>query len=702
MSENNLDTLDNNNPINLDNIDNIGILDPSGENPNPLTGEPYSDKYKQLSKQWAKLPAYSKRTEIINTIKDNKVILITSGTGSGKTVLIPKFCLHAFNYDARIAITLPKRMITQSSAEYAAATLDVKIGSHVGYQFRGSDKKAKGVNNKLIYATDGTIKARLMNDPLLKDFDAVIIDEAHERKVNIDLLLYMLKNVIENRDDFKLIIMSATINSQIFKAYYKDSNYTHIDVGGGTNYPIKSIFLEQNLKDNQYVEKGVEVIKKILKETDDGDILFFVTGANEARDVCSQLGDGDHFCVEVYSGMDKEKKELSVDKDLYKEKTGKTRKVAVSTNVAESSMTIDGIKYVIDAGMENFSYYDPKQRANALDKQFITQAQAKQRMGRTGRTGPGICYHLYTQEVFDEVMKKFPEPEIRKSNLYDNFLNLLRIESIGNVTKLKEVISKFIEPPPKDYVDSGLGLLKELRLIKDGRTTQLGEKIDNMRMDPMEGLAVYAAYHLNCMKEVIMILAMISASRGSVAKFFKLPQDIVGRDNRKRLKAMTEKFEFHKANFNTRYGDHLSLLKMMDRFRERKDKQEKLFKWAHSHFLRLDVFNDSRKDFRRMYGITRRELKEDKIEIPNIMEYDLNYRIMAAFMFGFRTQIVKVKDVIGTMIGGKTSFIDDVKDNNIVLYHELFSQNGNKSLNVVTKISKKSVELLNILVELIK
>jgi pre-mRNA-splicing factor ATP-dependent RNA helicase DHX15/PRP43 len=224
----------------------IGILDPDGTNPNPLTGEAYSEKYRELSAKWREFPAYQKVNEILKAIKDNNVILVTSGTGSGKTVLIPKFCLHALNYDAKIGITLPKKIITKSAAEFAAATLDVKLGDVVGYQYRGSDRKHRSSKNKLLYATDGTIMARLLSDPLLKDFDAVIIDEAHERSVRIDFLLYLLKDVIKNRPEFKLIIMSATINVDIFKKYYESMAFVHIDIGGRTNYEIESIFLKNS------------------------------------------------------------------------------------------------------------------------------------------------------------------------------------------------------------------------------------------------------------------------------------------------------------------------------------------------------------------------------------------------------------------------------------------------------------------------
>ena len=217
----------------------IGILDPDGKNNNPLNNNTYSENYKILSKIWKNFPAYKYAKDILHGIKHNQVILVVSGTGSGKTVLIPKFALHILDYKGKIAITLPKQIIAKSAAEFAAATLDVKIGEHVGYQYKGESKHSK--DTKLLYATDGTIVAHLMSDPLLLEFDTVIIDEAHERKVQIDFLMYLLRNVLQNRPTFKVIIMSATINAEVFESYFSKYKFTRFDIGTETHYPIESI-----------------------------------------------------------------------------------------------------------------------------------------------------------------------------------------------------------------------------------------------------------------------------------------------------------------------------------------------------------------------------------------------------------------------------------------------------------------------------
>lgn len=686
---------------------NIGILDPDGSNPNPLNNEIYSDKYKELSAKWREFPAYEKADEIINTIKKNQVILVTSGTGSGKTVLVPKFCLHALDYKAKIAVTLPKQMIAKSAAEFAAATLDVELGKDVGYQYRGSNKNHRSDSNKLLYATDGTIVARLMSDPLLKDFDVVIIDEAHERKVQIDFLLYLLRNVIKDRPEFKLIIMSATINVDIFKKYYSDYSFSYVDIGGKTNYPIESIFLDKNISVNEYVETGIQTIRKIIDNSEDGDILFFVTSISETMDVCEKLEDIGQYCVEVYSGMDENKKKIAQEKELYKEISGKGRKIVIATNVAESSLTIDGIKYVIDAGLELFSCYDPNIRANVLEKQFITHAQAKQRMGRAGRTGPGICYHLYTKKTFDTDMKRFPEPNIRTSNLYAEFINLLTLDSVGNTDNLEKMLNDFIEPPNEEYVNESLNILRELGLVKNKVLTSLGKIVSELRMDPMEALSIYCAYHMNCIKEVIAIISMINTTKGNITALFNLPIETAGESDTKQLKFLMKKFETAIEVFNNKYGDHISLLKMFNTYLKKRKSESSLKEWIYTYFLKRSTFDKAKINHKRYYSVYSR-LNVEKIPIDGLMDYDISYRILASFMFGFRINLgsMSSKGINTDKADGidinKYSFIrSDTQKKKIVVYYELFKSNK-LSMNIVSTVPKKSIDLFEKFMTLLK
>jgi pre-mRNA-splicing factor ATP-dependent RNA helicase DHX15/PRP43 len=686
----------------------IGILDPLGLELNPLTGKEYSDTYKELGKIWSKFPAYEKSEDIIKGIIDNNVILITSGTGSGKTVLVPKYCLHAFNYKGKIAVTLPKQVITESAAEFAAKTLDIKLGEQVGYKFRGSNKKAYSPNNNLLYATDGTIVAKILKDPTLKEFDAVIIDEAHERKVQIDFLLYLLKEVIKNRPEFKLIIMSATIDVTIFKKYYDDFKFLHLDIGGKTNYKITSKFLDKNLKGNEYIDEGINIIKKLLNEKEDGDILFFVSSISETKSICEKLDseNNNHFCVEVYSGMDKNRQILAQEKDLYKEQYNKTRKVAISTNVAESSLTIDGIKFVIDSGLELYNYYDPEKRSNVLEKQFITHAQAKQRMGRAGRTSPGICYHLYTENTFNKEMRKFPEPEIKKSNLDYEFLKLLQIPSIQSVDNLRKILKEFIEPPSQLYIDSGLNTLQTLNLIDLNGVTTLGKIVTDLQMDPMEAMAFFASHHLNCSKEVAVILSMIGASRASISQFFNKPNEILLNKKDNRMIILNRKFNESMISLTSKYGDHITLLLLFNKYLENKDDKKKLEEFTYKYFLRNDTLNKSKQTFNRVYGIYKRGLLNKKMKIDKLMDFDIRHRVLTALYFGFKINSSLISDIKADI--SKSSFINysfDPKSSSgrkkKVLYHELFTTSGKTNMNIISVITPHTLELYEIFVKVL-
>jgi HrpA-like RNA helicase len=551
----------------------IGILDPAGHQPNPLTGQAYSDTYKNLGKIWSQYPAYLKAEEIIKDIATNQVLLVISGTGSGKTVLVPKFTLHVLNYDEKIAITLPKQNSAESAAEFSAKTLDVQLGKEVGFKYKGSDKRMLSDSTKLLYATDGTVVAQLMKDPSLSDYSAVIIDEAHERKIQIDFLLYLLRNTLKLRPEFKLIIMSATINKELFTNYFEDFKFKAIELGGVTNYPITSIFLEKPITNKEYMKYGLEIIKKIeatnssspANSSNPEDILFFVTSANETRQTCDQINDNNKlgYCTELYAGLSQDKQKLALDKDSYKIISNKHRKIVTATNVAESSLTIDGIKYVIDSGYELLSSYDPILNARILEKKFVSQAQVIQRKGRAGRTSPGLCYHLYTKEEFDNKMKDFPEPAIRTSNLYDECIRLLHQPYIRTVDNLRDILNGFIEPPKTRFVNSALSLLTRLDLIEDDKISRLGDLVADLNIDPMQGLALILGYKLRCAKELCALFAILETTKNTIGDLFKKPGQ---KANAKEV----SQYENARKRLVHEYGDHMTLLKIFQKYRDHK------------------------------------------------------------------------------------------------------------------------------------
>lgn len=647
-------------------MNNIGILDPLGKYSNPLNNKSYSDNYKQLATKWSLLPAYQRAVEIIDDIKKNQIVLIVSATGSGKTVLIPKFCLHAFDYNKKILITLPKKIITESAAAYSAATLDVNLGEEVGYKYKNAPKNTYNDNTKLLYATDGSVVSLLLKDPLLSEYNAVIIDEAHERKIQIDFLLYLLKNTIKSRKDFKLIIMSATINEKVFTDYFGDIKVLFLE--GTPNFPIKSIYL--NKPNTDYLRIGLDILNDLAEKN--GDIIFFVPSISETFKICDKVREQiKGYCIETFSGMNIEKQKFIQDKKYFHLTiTDSDRRIIIATNVAESSLTIDGIEYVIDSGHELFNYYDPIKHAKVLEKKLITKSQVKQRMGRTGRTSKGTCYHLYTREEYDK-MEEYPLPSIRVSNISFETLKLLKISD--NIDKVREIFSKFIEPPSKIYLDSAIKDLDKLNLMKNGKINQLGSIIIDLKTDLMTGLALFAGYQLNCLRELTAIFSMLEVSKSSLTSLFN-----INKSDKKLIK--------HKQIFYNKYGDHLSLLNIFNKYR--KDKKEDKY----DRLLNNNLLSKALTFYKKYKQLFLNILEESKIEsITN--DYSLEERILASILFGFKLNIAYNDNGNYYRVNGikakvdRDSFLSNFTDS--VVYNELVNINGSMRINIVSTYPKQ-------------
>lgn len=677
----------------------IGILDPLGKNKNPLNNNKYSDEYIKFSNIWSNFPAYKKAKEYIDIIKKNQVILVISGTGSGKTVLFPKYALHSYNYSGKIAITLPKQIITKSAAEFSAKTLDVKLGNEVGYKYKGHSEKS--INTKLLYATDGTIVSKLLFDPLLQEFDCVIIDEAHERKVQIDFLLYLLKETLKKRKKFKIIIMSATINNNIFENYFKSFKYKKIDIGGETNYKIESIFLKNDIKNNDFINKGIEIILDIINSKNiknyNNDILFFITSTNEAKKVCNILSSKNNsiFCIEVYAGMDKDKQLLAQDESLYRQNNNYKIKVVIATNVAESSLTIKGIKYVIDSGYQLNSSFDIKLKGKKLIKELISNAQAKQRMGRAGRTSPGICYHLYTENTFNNIMKTFPDPDIRTEDITTECLKLLNNDNVLKVKNLKNLLNNFIEPPKDKYINFAIENLNKNNLIVDKKISKFGEIISDLNIDIILAIPIFFSVINNCFKEVINIISIINASNNKLDNIFYDAKYIFKNDE-SNLKTLENKIKQNKKQFYSKYGDHISLLNLYNKFKNNMN-----YEWCNDNYLNFNTLLKSYKYAKNLNKLKNKlnniDLNELKINYRSIKNEKLEFRIIHTFLQGYKFQDAKkvnnnyyqLKYLKSKKIKiDQKSFIlfrKNLPDN--IYYHELFINESNKTLNIILSLN---------------
>jgi len=658
----------------------IGILDPEGLQPNPLTKEPYQNiyaesdgkTYKDFAREWSQLPMYSKANETINAIYNNQVVLVISGTGSGKTVLTPKFALHALNYNARIAITNPKRIPTEGNAAWAAKHLDVKLGKEVGIKYR--DSKAQYYSkeySKLVYCTDGYILAKLVSDPMLSDYDMVIIDEAHERGIQIDMLLLFLKHLIKRRPEFKLIIMSATINQDIFINYFPLDEYKFqtIDAGEKPNYLIKEIFLEKPI--NKFDELGnlinkdvfviamVDIIIKILKENEKGDVLAFVTGRAEAGEVMNKLhqkiaeynknADKKLFVVVLSGKVSDENKNYATKSDLYKShpKGPFERKVIVATEVAESSMTFTGLDFVVDSGLVNTSKFYSDKNMNALERKYISKASHKQRRGRTGRQAPGTCYNVFTKQEYEKLFLDYPISPIKLDDISPDILAFLsrtdlvshidmpfriktnkKINNTGNnkyPTSLANFMSELIEMPHENYVNNALArlhVLGAIRVEKDkAYITDLGKAMAAFTgVKPEVAKMIISGYNYKCSDEICTYAAILEESENRIDNIFM--RFDAPRGDKAAITKAKKQFDTHRDKWARVEGDPMSILDAYYVFetlrydvKDRrtgeiiKEKKGGAKEWCKEQSIDYRVFDnvrDTAKDFsRKLFGIAR-------------------------------------------------------------------------------------------------
>jgi len=622
----------------------IGILDPEGLQLNPLSGEPYQDiyfdpnqpvgehnpTYKFLSSQWSNFPMYDKKEEAINAFYNNQVVLIISGTGSGKTVLAPKFLLHTLNYQGRIGITNPKRIPTNENALYAAKTLDVPIGKQVGMKYRDSDPKFfSAKDSKLIYCTDGYVLARLQNDPMLPEFDAIVIDEAHERGIQIDLLLLLLKRLIKLRPEFKLVIMSATVNEKIFVDYFPVNQFKFavVDAGGKPNFPIEQHFLKKNinkfdengniLNKDAYIEAAADRAVEILKSTPEGDILVFFPGKGECQDGCLALhkklevvnknANKKLYCQVLHGATDKDLKELIVNNKKYKElENGRyNRKVIFATEVAESSITFKGLDFVIDAGLSNQNKFYSERNLYALEQKYISKAAHKQRMGRVGRKRPGTCYNLFTEEEYNKFIDYRVAP-ILQDDISKELLYFLSGKSF-----VSKIDFPFKYPPKNNKKNKSGGENIQNKtpqeIKKNNNIEQQGEPLANFLNEmierPQEDKVKRTLYRLIALGAIDIngSVGTISDMGRAMAAFDTMPEIgrmlIAGynyhcRDDIVNLAAIMEKAEYRMDGIFEKFSSYSKDPAEKEREKEKYQKIKK--KWSSSlgdHFSLIAIYN---------------------------------------------------------------------------------------------------------------
>lgn len=449
------------------------------------------------------LPVSQKRDDIAKAIQENQVVIVAGETGSGKTTQLPKICaeLGRGKYGL-IGHTQPRRLAARSVATRIAEEMETELGNFVGYKVRFNDQISDQTQIKLM--TDGILLAEIQHDRFLNQYDTIIIDEAHERSLNIDFILGYLKQLLPRRPDLKVIITSATIDPERFSNHF--NNAPIIEVSGRT-YPVDTRYRPLSSDEDSERDQLEGIFEAVDELCDEGlgDILIFMNGEREIRDTADALSKRnlrDTEIVPLYARLS-----AGEQNKIFQPHAG--RRIVLATNVAETSLTVPGIKYVIDPGTARISRYSYRTKVQRLPIEPISQASANQRKGRCGRVEEGICIRLYSEEDFNS-RPEFTDPEILRTNLASVILQMTAL-GLGDIEAFP-----FVEAPDKRNIQDGVRLLEELGAVKEEsknsnkQLTEVGRKLARLPIDPRLARMVLEAPRMGCLKEVMIIASALS------------------------------------------------------------------------------------------------------------------------------------------------------------------------------------------------
>ena len=455
----------------------------------------------------------SRRDDIAAAIRDHQVVIVAGETGSGKTTQLPKICLSlgrglGAGGTGLIGHTQPRRIAATSTAKRIAQEIGSPVGEHVGYQVRFHDALSAGASVKLM--TDGILLAETQSDPLLRAYDTIIIDEAHERSLNIDFLLGYLKQLLPKRPDLKIIITSATIDAERFATHFASASGPApvIEVSGRL-YPVEVRYrpiqadAADKDKDRDLYDAIVEAVEE-LSRAGAGDVLVFLPGEREIRETAEALRKHAFGGARVHPEILPLFARLSVQEQERVFKSSNGRRVVLATNVAETSLTVPGIRYVVDTGLARVKRYSYRNKVEQLQIESIAQSAANQRAGRCGRVANGICIRLYEESDF-QARPRFADPEILRSSLASVILRMKALR-LGDVEAFP-----FLEPPPGRAIADGYHLLQELGAVDDGnQLTPIGRQLARLPLDPRIGRMILAARDHLCLREVLVVASALS------------------------------------------------------------------------------------------------------------------------------------------------------------------------------------------------
>ncbi|KAG0199633.1 hypothetical protein BGX28_007113 [Mortierella sp. GBA30] len=557
------------------------LVDREAEKDSEATLVAFTDtKYSTLpiSEQRKQLPVYRHRSEFLYLLEKYQVVILVGQTGSGKTTQIPQY-LHEAGWTAKgkvVACTQPRRVAATTVAQRVSEEMHVKLGMEVGYTIRFEDCTDPGGKTRIKYMTDGMLFRETLMDPLLTKYSVIMLDEAHERSLYTDILMGVLKKILKKRPELRIIISSATLDAEAYSAFFstnknsadRSQDNTSILSVQGRMYPVDIHYLSEPC--NDYVEKAIQTVFDIHTREPAGDILVFMTGREEIDQVVSEIVErattlppnkyADILALPIYAGLATEEQML-----VFEPAQRGTRKVVVATNVAEASVTIPGIGFVIDSGFVKIRAYNPRTGMETLTTTAISRASAEQRSGRAGRIRNGKAYRLYTEHSFHKEMRGASVPEIQRSNLTAMVLQLKAL-GIENVLRFD-----FMTSPPAELMGKALELLYSLKALDDyGRLTiPLGMRLAEFPLDPSLGKILLDSESFGCSHEMLTIAAMVS-----VQNIFVNPTSVASEEQHRK--------------FGTMEGDHITLLNVYNAFVTRGKKSAR---WCANHLINFKAMS---------------------------------------------------------------------------------------------------------------
>ncbi|GAB1319295.1 DEAH-box ATP-dependent RNA helicase prp22 [Madurella fahalii] len=489
-----------------------------------------------IKEQRESLPVFAFREQLINAVRENQILIVVGETGSGKTTQLTQYLAEAgFTNNGIIGCTQPRRVAAVSVAKRVSEEVGCQLGQEVGYTIRFEDCTSPAT--KIKYMTDGMLQREILIDPDLRRYSVIMLDEAHERTIATDVLFALLKKTMKKRQDLKVIVTSATLDADKFSEYF---NSCPIFTIPGRTFPVEILYSRE--PESDYLDAALTTVMQIHLSEPMGDILLFLTGQEEIDTSCEILYERmkalgpnvpELIILPVYSALPSE-----MQSRIFDPAPPGSRKVVIATNIAETSITIDHIYYVVDPGFVKQNAYDPKLGMDSLVITPISQAQANQRAGRAGRTGPGKCFRLYTEAAYQSEMLPTTIPEIQRQNLSTTIL-LLKAMGINDLLRFD-----FMDPPPVNTMLTALEELYALEALDDeGLLTRLGRKMADFPMDPPLAKVLIASVEKGCSDEMVTIVSMLN-----LLQIFYRPKE-------KQHVADQKKAKFHDP-----HGDHLTLL----------------------------------------------------------------------------------------------------------------------------------------------